>query len=77
VFFHGGAFRIGDLDTAQFDPLRDEGEAYATQLRSAGVDARHVRYQGVIHGFFGVPIFRKGQQALDEAAAALNEAFAE
>jgi len=63
--------------TAQFDPLRDEGQAYATKLRSAGVEARHIRYEGVPHGFFGVSIFRKSQQALNQAAAALEEAFSQ
>lgn len=63
--------------TAQFDPLRDEGQAYVTKLRSAGVEARHIRYDGVLHGFFGIPIFRKGQQALNQAAAALEEAFSQ
>mgnify|MGYP003349798940 CR=1 FL=1 len=39
--------------TAEFDPLRDEGEAYAATLAEAGIDAAAVRYLGVTHGFFG------------------------
>lgn len=39
--------------TAEFDPLRDEGEAYANALAAAGGSASAVRYSGVSHGFFG------------------------
>jgi acetyl esterase len=40
--------------TAWFDPLRDEGVAYAAALESAGVPARHYPGEGLIHGYFGL-----------------------
>jgi acetyl esterase len=54
--------------TAEFDPLRDEGEHYAQRLANAGVPARASRYDGMIHGFFGMGQF------LDKARTALQEA---
>jgi acetyl esterase len=41
--------------TAECDPLRDEGEAYAERLREAGVDAVTSRYDGMIHGYVALP----------------------
>ncbi len=42
--------------TAEFDPLCDQGEAYARRLSEAGVLCTHTRYTGAIHGFFGMPV---------------------
>ncbi|HEY7073384.1 MAG TPA: alpha/beta hydrolase [Acidimicrobiales bacterium] len=63
--------------TAEFDPLRDEGEAYAARLSEAGVPCATTRYDGVIHGFFQMgDMIPEGNQALDEAADALRRALA-
>ena len=63
--------------TAEYDPLRDEGETYAKRLSEAGVATTATRYDGVIHGFFNMnAVVDKSQQAVDEASAALRNAFA-
>jgi acetyl esterase len=63
--------------TAEYDPLRDEGEAYAAALRAAGVEATATRYDGVIHGFFQLPdVIPEGKSAIDEACTALRAALA-
>jgi acetyl esterase len=63
--------------TAEFDPLRDEGEAYAKRLREAGVEAKLHRFDGMIHGFFGMSaIMDKAKAAMAESCEALAQAFA-
>ena len=63
--------------TAEFDPLRDEGELFARKLADAGVQARATRYPGVPHAFQSAPtaMSRKADRARDEAAAALRRAL--
>lgn len=62
--------------TAGFDPLRDEGKAYADKLNRAGVAAVYVDYPSMIHGFFGMSaVLPQARQAIAEASAALRKAF--
>ena len=62
--------------TAGFDPLRDEGRAYARALQDAGVEVTHREYEGLIHAFFTMNLaMDAAAEAQDDAAAALREAF--
>ena len=63
--------------TAECDPLRDDGEAYAEKLRKLGIRSTYKRYVGMFHGFMSFPTaLPEAKQAFEDAGAALREALA-
>lgn len=63
--------------TAEYDPLRDQGNAYAVKLTEAGVDVDHVQYDGMFHGFFSMDAgLDVAKDAQEQVANALRAAFA-
>ena len=62
--------------TAELDPLRDEGEAYAERLRTLGIPVELTRYEGMFHGFCAFSdLLDDGRRALDQVAAAVASAL--
>lgn len=63
--------------TAGFDPLKDEGKAYADKLNHAGVAAVYMDYPGMVHGFFNMSgVVPTAKEAIADAAKAVRQAFA-
>jgi acetyl esterase len=62
--------------TAECDPLRDDGEAYADRLRDLGIAASRKRYPGMFHGFMSFPTaLPEAAEAFEDAGAALRKAL--
>jgi acetyl esterase len=62
--------------TAEYDPLRDEGNAYAARLAATGVPVEHHEYAGMVHGFLGMfDLVTEATDAMDRIGAFLRAAF--
>ena len=68
--------KINEIHEDGFDPLRDEGKAFADRLTACGVMVEHVCYTDMIHGFVsfagGIPA---GMQAIEAMSLALKQAL--
>ncbi len=63
--------------SAGFDPLRDEGEAYADRLRQAGVRVQEQREPSLVHGFVNMAVLRQASDAREQIARTLRSALRE
>ena len=63
--------------TAEFDPLRDEGKAYADALAEAGVSVNYLCFDGLVHDFLATAeLFQCSKAAFDQAVAELKQGLA-
>jgi acetyl esterase len=73
---------LGDLSglptaliyTAEYDPLRDDGNAYAEALSAAGVKVIHRCFEGLVHGFFALgPLSQAAAGAVERVCDDLRD----
>jgi acetyl esterase len=65
------------VTTGEFDPLREQGQAYARKLLAAGVPTTLVDYDGLVHGFYGMTsTVAAARAAMDDTGAHLRDALA-
>jgi acetyl esterase len=66
------------IHTAEFDPFRDEGEAYADALARAGVSVHRCRHAGMIHHFYCMAgLIPQSRKIIEQAGEAIRKALAE
>lgn len=72
-----GGLPPGIVVTPEYDPLRDEGEAYGKRLQEAGIDFEILRAEGMIHDFLGMTnILPEAKQVIETLGGKLQAAFA-
>ena len=65
------------IHTAEFDPLRDEGKAYADRLTRAGVEVKYTCHQGMVHLFYGMAsVIPYARAAMKRIGAEIRRALA-
>jgi acetyl esterase/lipase len=65
------------IHTAEFDPLRDEGDAYAVELAAAGIRVDHTCHPGMLHNFHTLgAVLPQGREVLKQIGAQIREALA-
>jgi acetyl esterase/lipase len=64
------------IHTAEFDPMRDEGNAYARKLMAAGIDVEHTCHDGMIHNFHAMgAILPQGRLVLNQIGEQVKRAL--